>query len=293
MNFNDLTDVSAWLTQDRIDAAIMVAVNVVAALVILLVAMAISAWAKRRIVALSQRYKRLDDTLFGFLGNMVKYLILAIGVIFILNRFGIQTTSLAALVGAAGLAIGLALQGTLSNLAAGVMIILFRPFRQGDYIAAGSESGTVTEIQLFYTVLTTYDGIQIIVPNSDIWSSAITNYSANPTRMMDLTIGVAYDADLKKTQEVLEKISLSDPRALPEPAPVIRVKQLGDSSVDFTFRVWATTADFWGLQAEYTRKIKEEFDANGIGIPFPTRTLEVVQVPKIETHSVTRESGAA
>ncbi|AQS46444.1 MULTISPECIES: mechanosensitive ion channel family protein [Thioclava] len=293
MNFNDLTDVSAWLTQDRIDAAIMVAVNVVAALVILLVAMAISAWAKRRIVALSQRYKRLDDTLFGFLGNMVKYLILAIGVIFILNRFGIQTTSLAALVGAAGLAIGLALQGTLSNLAAGVMIILFRPFRQGDYIAAGSESGTVTEIQLFYTVLTTYDGIQIIVPNSDIWSSAITNYSANPTRMMDLTIGVAYDADLKKTQEVLEKISLSDPRALPEPAPVIRVKQLGDSSVDFTFRVWATTADFWGLQAEYTRKIKEEFDANGIGIPFPTRTLEVVQVPKIETRSVTRESGAA
>ncbi len=293
MNLDDLTHVSNWLTQDRIDAAILVAVNVVAALVILLIALAVSSWAKRRIVALSARYRRLDDTLFGFLGNIVKYLVLAIGVIFILNRFGIQTTSLAALVGAAGLAIGLALQGTLSNLAAGVMIIMFRPFRQSDFIAAGSESGTVTEIQLFYTVLTTYDGIQIIVPNSDIWSSAITNYSANPTRMMDLTIGVAYNADLKKTQEVLENISLSDPRALPEPAPVIRVKQLGDSSVDFTFRVWANTADFWGLQAEYTRKIKVEFDANGIGIPFPTRTLEVVEVPKIETRNVTRESGAA
>ena len=293
MNLEDLTQVSSWLTQDRIDAAIMVAVNVVAALVILLVAIAISAWAKRRIVALSNRYARLDDTLFGFLGNMVKYLVLAIGVIFILNRFGIQTTSLAALLGAAGLAIGLALQGTLSNLAAGVMIILFRPFRQGDFIAAGSESGTVTEIQLFYTVLTTYDGIQIIVPNGDIWSKSIINYSANPTRMMDLTIGVAYDADLKKTQEVLERISLSDERALKDPAPTIRVKALGDSSVDFTFRVWANSSDFWALQADYTRKIKEEFDANGIGIPFPTRTLEVVQVPKIETSPVKSEGSAA
>lgn len=292
MNLNDLTHLNGWLTQDRIDAAILAAVNVVAALVILLIALAMSAWAKHRILALSDRYARLDDTLFGFLGNMVKYLILAIGVIFILNRFGIQTTSLAALVGAAGLAVGLALQGTLSNLAAGVMIILFRPFRQGDYIAAGSQSGTVTEIQLFYTVLKTYDGIQTIVPNGDIWSKPIINYSANPTRMMDLTIGVAYDADLKKTQEVLERIASSDERALADPAPTIRVKQLGDSSVDFTFRVWANTADYWQLQADITRRIKEEFDAHGIGIPFPTRTLEVVQVPQIETAPAMNGRGA-
>ena len=283
MTLDELTHVSSWLTQDRIDAAILVAVNVIAALVILLIALSVSAWAKGRVTALSNRYKRLDDTLFSFLGNIVKYLILAIGVIFILNRFGIQTTSLAALIGAAGLAIGLALQGALSNLAAGVMIIMFRPFRQGDFIDAGSESGTVTEIQLFYVMLTTYDGIQVIMPNSDIWKSAITNYSANPTRMMDLTIGVAYNADLKKTQEVLEAVSSSDPRAMTDPAPVIRVKNLGDSSVDFTFRVWASTADYWSLRSEMIRKIKVEFDANGIGIPFPTRTLEVVEVPRIET----------
>ncbi len=283
MTLEDLTQVGNWLTQERIDAAILVVVNIVAALVILLGTLFISGWAKARIVALSSRHERLDDTLFGFLGNIVKYLVLAIGVIFILNRFGIQTTSLAALVGAAGLAIGLALQGALTNLAAGVMIIMFRPFSQGDYITAGSESGTVTEIQLFYIVLKTYDGIQIIVPNSDIWSKSIINYSANATRMIDLTIGVAYDSNLQKVQEVLERIPASDPRALADPEPTIRVKQLGDSSIDFTFRVWAASEDFWQFQADLTRKIREEFDANGIDIPFPTRTLEVVQVPRIET----------
>jgi len=292
MTLDDLTNVSGWLTQTRIDAAILVAANVLAALVILLLSMSVSAWAKRRIVSLSNSHQKLDDTLFGFLGNLAKYLILGIGIIFILNRFGIQTTSLAALIGAAGLAVGLALQGALKNLAAGVMIIMFRPFRQGDFIAAGSESGTVTEIQLFYTVLTTYDGLQIIVPNSDIWSSSIINYSANATRMMDLTIGVAYNADLKKTQSILETISTSDARALADPAPTIRVKALGDSSVDFTFRVWANSSDYWALQAEMLRKIKEEFDANDIGIPFPTRTLEVVQVPRIETAQKPAQSGA-
>jgi small conductance mechanosensitive channel len=293
MTLDELTNVSSWLTQSRIDAAILVAVNVVAALVILIVAIAVSSWAKNRIVRLSNAHAKLDDTLFGFLGNIAKYLVLAIGVIFILNRFGIQTTSLAALIGAAGLAIGLALQGALSNLAAGVMIIMFRPFRQGDFIQAGSESGTVTEIQLFYTVLLTYDGLQIIMPNSDVWKSSIVNYSANPTRMMDLTIGVAYNADLKKTQQILEEIAVSDPRALNDPAPTIRVKALGDSSVDFTFRVWANSSDFWALQAEMLRLIKQEFDANSIGIPFPTRTLEVVQVPRIETAQQTAQSGAA
>jgi len=293
MTLEDLTNVSGWLTQSRIDAAILVAVNVVAALVILLVSMTISSWAKRKIAGLSNTHEKLDNTLFGFLGNLAKYLILGIGIIFILNRFGIQTTSLAALVGAAGLAIGLALQGALKNLAAGVMIIMFRPFRQGDFIAAGSESGIVTEIQLFYTVLTTYDGLQIIVPNGDIWASSIINYSANATRMMDLTIGVAYNADLKKTQSILEAISTSDSRALSDPAPTIRVKALGDSSVDFTFRVWANSSDYWALQAEMLRKIKEEFDANDIGIPFPTRTLEVVQMPRIETVQKQPQSGAA
>lgn len=268
-----LDSLQGWITPDRVDAAILMALNVLYAIVILLVALMVSGWARRKITAAGEKHARLDPTLFGFLGNLAKYAVLAMAVIFVLNRFGIQTTSLVALIGAAGLAIGLALQGTLSNLAAGVMIILFRPFRVGHYIEAGSEAGTVREISLFYTELKTYDGLQIIVPNGDIWASAITNYSVNDTRMIDLTVGVAYDADLKRAETILRRIAESDPRSLPDPAPFVKVKSLGDSSVDFVYRVWTKTSDYWVTRCEMTEAIKLEFDKAGIGIPFPTRTL--------------------
>lgn len=273
----DLTDwrLDGLVTDERITLAIAMALNVVYAVVILVVALFIAAWARRRVEALTRRYPKADATLFGFLGSLVKYVILAMAAIFVLNRFGIQTTSLVAVIGAAGLAIGLALQGTLSNLAAGVMLVMFRPFRVGDFIEAGGQTGGVREISLFYTELATYDGLQIIVPNSDIWASAIKNYSANPTRMMDMTIGVSYGSDLQKAQEVLERIATSDPRALADPAPFVKVKELGASSVDFVFRVWAVRADWWALKCDLTRRIKEEFDANGIDIPFPTQTLDL------------------
>ncbi|WP_406720298.1 mechanosensitive ion channel [Thioclava litoralis] len=280
LNLQNLTDVSQWITPERVDAVVLATLNVLTALVILIIALFISGWAKGRISRLAARHRRLDDTLFGFLGNIAKYLILAIGFIFILNRFGIQTTSLAALIGAAGLAIGLALQGTLSSLASGVMIIMFRPFRVGDYIAAGSESGTVTEISLFYVILKTYDGIQIVVPNSDIWSSSITNYSANTTRMMDLTIGISYDSDIKLAKEILQKIVDEDPRVLKDPAPTIGVKELGDSSINLLFRAWCNTDVYWKFRWELFEFVKKEFDANGIGIPFPTR--EIVFDNKLE-----------
>lgn len=273
MDLAQIATLNGWLTEERINAAVLLAANVVYALVILLVTLAVSGWLRRRISGLTQRHPRLDPTLFGFLGNLAKYLVLAMGVIFILNRFGIQTTSLVALIGAAGLAIGLALQGALSSLAAGVMIILFRPFRVGDYIEAGSESGTVREISLFYTELRTYDGLQIIVPNSDIWSSAIKNYSANPTRMVDLTVGISYDSDLKRAGEILERIAHQDPRVLAEPAPFVKVKELGDSAVNFVFRVWANSPDWWALKCDLNEAIKTAFDAEGIGIPFPTQTV--------------------
>ncbi len=264
---------SEWLTQDRIDAAVAFALNVVYAIVILFVTFAVSGWLRRRSAGLSDRHPRLDPTLFGFLGNLAKYFALAMGGIFILNRFGIQTASLVALIGAAGLAIGLALQGTLSNLAAGVMIIMFRPFRVGQFIEAGSSTGTVQEISLFYTELRTYDGLQIIVPNGDIWSSSIKNFSANETRLVDLTIGVGYDADLRLAEEVLNKIATSDDRILQDPAPFVKVRDLNESSVDFAFRVWANSPDWWALKCDLTRRIKDELDANDISIPFPTRTL--------------------
>jgi len=275
MDTFDPAVLSDWLTQERIDAALGLALNLAYAIVIVLLTVTVSGWLRSRIVALAARHPKLDPTLFGFLGNLAKYLVLAMGAIFVLNRFGIQTASLVALIGAAGLAIGLALQGTLSNLASGVMIILFRPFRVGQFIEAGSAAGTVKEISLFYTELRTYDGLQIIVPNGDIWSSAIKNYSANETRLIDLTVGVAYGANLKLAEEVLTRIATSDPRALQTPEPFIKVKELNESSVDFVVRVWAKSADWWVLKCDLTRKIKDEFDAQGIDIPFPTRTLVV------------------
>ncbi|MEI4488142.1 mechanosensitive ion channel domain-containing protein [Frigidibacter sp. MR17.14] len=262
-----------FVTDDRIATLIALALNVVYAFVIIIVAMIVSGWAKGRVAAIARRYPRVDATLFGFLGNLLKYMILAMAAIFVLNRFGIQTTSLVALIGAAGLAVGLALQGTLSNLAAGVMIVMFRPFRVGDFIEAGGQSGTVREIALFYTELATFDGLQIIIPNSDVWSKPIKNFSSNPTRMTDLTVGISYRSDLRAAQRILEGIAESDPRALKEPAPFIKVKALNDSSVDFAYRVWANRADWWGMQCDMIQRIKEEFDANGIEIPFPSQTV--------------------
>lgn len=271
----DLSALSGLITQDRIDAALAFALNLVYVTLIIIATFMVAGWLRRRISSLATNHPRLDPTLFGFLGNLAKYFVLAMGAVFVLNRFGIQTASLVAVIGAAGLAIGLALQGTLSNLAAGVMIVLFRPFRVGQYIEAGSSTGTVREISLFYTELRTYDGLQIIVPNSDIWSSSIKNYSANETRMIDLQPGVSYDADLKRARAALERVAASDPRILADPAPFIKVKELGDSSVDFVFRVWSASADWWALKCDLTERIKTEFDANDIGIPFPTRTLVV------------------
>lgn len=275
MDSFDLGQLDSLITQERIDTALAFALNLIYVAAIAIATFVVAGWLRRRITALAARHPRLDPTLFGFLGNLVKYFVLAMGAIFVLNRFGIQTASLVAVIGAAGLAIGLALQGTLSNLAAGVMIVLFRPFRVGQYIEAGDCTGTVVEIALFYTELRTYDGLQIIVPNGDIWSSSIKNYSANETRMIDLQLGVSYDTDLRRARAALERIAASDPRILAEPAPFIKVKELGDSSVDFVFRVWSKSSDWWALKCDLTEEIKGEFDANEIGIPFPTRTLVV------------------
>lgn len=270
MNFTNWTDL---VTQQRIDMVLQIALNVLYAFVILIVALFVASWASRRVQAVARRYPKIDATLFGFLGNLLKYTILALAVIFVLNRFGIQTTSLVALIGAAGLAVGLALQGTLSHIAAGVMLILFRPFRAGDYVEIAGTSGTVKEIMLFFTELATPDNIQVIVPNGDVWASRITNYSANPTRRVDLTFGVAYDSDLKEVDRVLREAIASDARIHAEPEPFVKITNLGDSSVDFTVRVWVDRGDWWDTTCDLKRAVKERFDAEGIDIPFPTRHL--------------------
>ncbi len=247
--------------------------SVLSALVILLLGFVVAGWARRRLVKMGETYARLDSTLFAFLGNIARYTILAFAVLFVLNTFGIQTTSIVALIGAAGLAIGLALQGTLSNVAAGVMIILFRPIKIGDFVEVAGKTGTVKDISLNFTELADTSNVQVIIPNSQVWGDVISNYSSNNTRRAEWTFGVGYGANLKDADDIIRATILSDPRALSDPEPFVQVTNLGDSSVDFLVRVWCDASDYFAFRADMTRAIKEAFDAGGIDIPFPTRTF--------------------
>lgn len=249
------------------------AVSAVGALIIFLIALWLSALVRNLIIKTATKYPQLDETLFSFLASLARYAILAVAFVLILSRFGVETTSLAAIIGAAGLAVGLALQGTLSNLAAGVMLLFFRPIKIGDYVEAAGHAGTVKGIALFATEMATLDNVQIIIPNSEIWSSSIKNYSHYQTRRVDLVIGVSYDADLKAAEQAILAQITADPRSHKDPEPFVKVGTLGDSSVDFIVRVWCSSADYFNLKCDLTRAIKEAFDAKGIGIPFPTRTI--------------------
>ncbi|MEO1120075.1 MAG: mechanosensitive ion channel domain-containing protein [Pseudomonadota bacterium] len=241
---------------------------------ILIVGYVFAGWAGSAVKSMGERNERVDNTLASFFGSIIRYAILAMVAIAVLDRFGVETTSLVALIGAAGLAIGLALQGTLSNLAAGVMLIMFRPFKVGDYVDAGGHSGTVKGIALFTTELATVDNVQIIMPNGAIWGSPIVNYSAHDDRRVDLVFGVSYDSDLKVAEQAINDVIAADQRVKDAPAaPFVAVTNLGDSSVDFTVRVWCDAADYWMLKFDLTRAVKEKFDATGVDIPFPTTTV--------------------
>ncbi len=250
-----------------------VAGGVAGAIAILVAGLFIGRFIRRRIEGLAERYPSLDKTLFGFLANIVWYVILALTVMVVLNTFGVQTTSLVALFGAAGLAIGLALQGTLSNVAAGVMLVFFRPIKVGDFVEINDSVGTVQSITLNFTELATIGNVQVIVPNSEVWGNTITNYSAYPTRRAEWTFGVSYGANLKRAEEVILTTIMGDGRSLSDPAPFIQVNALGDFSVDFLVRVWVNRTDYFAYQTDMTRRVKEALDAEGIEIPFPTRTV--------------------
>ena len=247
--------------------------DILSVVLIIVLGFVLSGWVRRRIVAIGGRNKHLDVTLFNFLGNIVRYLILAFASLFVLNTFGIQTTSLVALIGAAGLAIGLALQGTLSNVAAGVMIILFRPIKIGDFVQVSGVSGTVKDISLNYTELADAGNVQVIVPNAQVWGNTITNFSVNQTRRAEWIFGVGYGADLKLAEQVIRDTILTDPRSLADPVPFLQVNNLGDFSVDFLCRVWVKSSDYFQYQADMKRQVKEALDKAGIDIPFPTRTV--------------------
>ncbi|MCY4335757.1 MAG: mechanosensitive ion channel [Litoreibacter sp.] len=247
--------------------------NIITASIIVLLAFVVSAWVAARIRRVADRYKSLDQTLFHFLSNIARYVILAFAALFILNTFGIRTTSLVAVIGAAGLAIGLALQGTLSNVAAGVMIILFRPIKLGDFVVINDKVGTVKDISLNFTELAAVGNFQIIVPNSEVWGNTIINYSVYPTRRAEWEFGVGYGANLADAEKIIIDTIMADPRSKSDPEPFIQVNNLNTSSVDFLVRVWCNSGDYFQYQADMKRKVKEALDAGGIDIPFPTRTI--------------------
>ena len=215
----------------------------------------------------------MDVMLINFLGNLVYTVLILVVVMATLDHLGIKTTSLLAVFGAAGLAIGLALKDSLSNFSSGVMIILFRPFKVGDFIEAGGATGTVEEVRMFATIMRTGDNRQIIVPNGQIYSGTITNYSAKPTRRIDLVFGIGYGDDLAKAKKIIGDIMQQDERILSDPAPGIALGELADSSVNFNVRPWVKSADYWPVRADLLEKIKLAFDANGISIPYPQQDV--------------------
>ncbi|MBE1285629.1 MAG: mechanosensitive ion channel [Rhodobacteraceae bacterium] len=230
----------------------------------------ISGAVRRRILSRPE----IDPTLGGFAASVVRWTILAIVLVAVLGIFGIEATSLVAMLGAATLAIGLALQGTLSDLAAGFMLILFRPYKIGQYVDIGGTAGTVKDLNLFVTEMVTPDNVQIIIPNGQAWGSIITNYSHHDTRRVDLVFGIDYGDNADQAMELILELARADERILADPEPWVRVTNLGDSSVDLTARLWCQAADYWDLKFEMTKAVKEAFDAKGVSIPYP-HTVEI------------------
>ncbi len=215
------------------------------------------------------RARDMDEILVKFLSSILRWVLLLFVVIAALSQLGIDTTSLVALLGAAGLAIGLSLQSSLANFASGVMLIVFRPFTKGDFVEVAGTSGSVDNISIFTTTLTTPDNKEVIVPNGSVIGNNITNYSARPTRRVDMVFGIGYDDDIKKAKELLEQIVAADERVLAEPAPVVALGELADSSVNFLVRPWVKAEDYWGVLWDTTETVKLKFDEAGISIPYP------------------------
>jgi len=212
---------------------------------------------------------KMDEMLLNFVASIVRSVLLLFVIIAALDQLGVDTTSFIALLGAAGLAIGLALQSTLQNFAAGVMLIIFRPFQKGDFIEAAGISGKVCNISIFNTVISTGDNKQIIVPNGDVYGGTITNYSAHDTRRIDMVFGIGYDDDMKQAKKIMEQVIAADERVLKDPTTLIAVSELADSSVNFVVRPWVKTADYWAVKFALIENIKEAFDKNNISIPYP------------------------
>ena len=250
--------------------------QVLAAVIILVVGLWLAKKVKGVLRSVMEK-REVDATLIGFFSALVYGALVIFVVIAAISKLGVQTTSFIAVVGAAGLAVGLALQGSLANFASGVLLIIFKPFKAGNFIKAGGEAGTVVEVGILSTELKTPDNVKIILPNSQIMSSPISNFSAHDTRRCDMLIGVSYSDDLSKAKQLIEEVILADERVLEEPALQVAVSNLGDSSVDFVVRPWVNAADYWTFKFDTIQAIKEKFDAEGVSIPFPQRDVHLFE----------------
>ena len=246
------------LTLFSTNALLNLSLNVLIAVIVLILTVTLSKIANVWIKRIGLKYKNLDDTLFIFLSNIASIIIQVFGIIFILQRFGFETTSIVALLGAAGLAIGLALQGTLSNFAAGIMLIVRRPFKQGDFIEVAGTMGTVKEISVFTTELSSLDNLQLIVPNGQIWGSTITNYSIYDKRRLDLRFGVAYETDISFVETLINKVLTVDSRVHDAPKPLVKVDSIEGNAVGIMVRVWCHASDFFMLKLDLITKVKSE-----------------------------------
>lgn len=251
------------------------AFDVIGALVLLIVGWMLAGWAGRTTRKSLEKTPRVDDTLAPFLSQIVRYLILAVVIIAVLGQFGIETASVIAVLGTLGLAVGLALQGTLSHFAAGVVLLILRPFRVGEFIDSGAQSGTVKEIGLFASVLTTADGVYVYVPNGQLLNSSLKNFSRAETRRIDVVVGIAYEDDVEKALSVALALLEADGRVHKDPAPQTMVVALADSSVNINLRCWVDPGDYWGVLFDTNKGIKLRLDAAGISIPFPQQDVHI------------------
>ena len=266
-------------TKETIDQVIEVVtaygLNVLGALVILIVGFIAAGWAARLTGKALAKSRKIDETIRHFVASAVRYAVIIFTCLAVLDRFGVETTSFIAVLGAAGFAIGLAFQGTLSNFAAGVMLLLFRPFKIGQFIEAAGVAGTVEAITLFMTELNTPDNVHIVIPNSQLWGASVKNFSRNATRRVDIDVGIGYGDDIGRAFQVLKDLAAKHDRVKADSEPEVMVTGLGDSAVDLQLRVWCNGSDYWPLRFDLTRAVKEALDTAGISIPFPQRTVHM------------------
>ncbi len=268
-----MDNLKSFLNPDRLESltstGLGLATNVVIAIIIIIIGLWVAKRVSNAIIKMSKKHEHLDDTLFRFLASIVKFLILAVVGMAVLGRFGIETTSIVAVLGAATVAVGLALQGSLSNLAAGVMLLVFRPYKVGDFVDGGGSFGNVEEINLFTTNMQTFDNQQIIIPNSKIWGEKIINHSHHPVRGVDMRFNIAYEDDVQKAREVIQKVLADHPHVKSDPAPFIEVETLSERSVEILVRPFTDGAHYFDVTYSVPEQIKAALGKAGMATPYP------------------------